>query len=243
MKEENQNSTSLNKYIASSGLCSRRAADDLIDKGEVTINGETARKGNRVEEGDEVKVSGKVISPKEKMIYLAYNKPKGIISTTDRRENYNIVDAVNHPERVYPIGRLDRDSHGLILLTNDGDIVNKILRSRYNHEKEYIVRVDKNITNEFIHKMSSGLPILDQITKPCRITQINKKVFKIILTQGLNRQIRRMCEFLGYEVKDLKRIRIMHLKLGDLQVGEWRNLTHSELNQLKVDTDYHIKTK
>lgn len=229
-------SISINKFIASTGLCSRRGADKLLDAGRVTLNGEVARKGNRVEAGDEVTVDGKSLTEKPAAVYLALHKPAGITCTTDQRDKSNIIDFVNYPERIFPIGRLDKPSTGLILLTNDGDIVNKILRVENAHDKEYIVTVDKPINREFIKRMSGGLPILDTVTKRCEVEKLGKHRFRIILTQGLNRQIRRMCEYLGYEVRTLKRIRIMNVRLDDLPVGEWRELREDELEVLMVSS-------
>ena len=226
--------TRINKYLSEVGYCSRRVADRLIEEGKVVINGKIPEKGTKVEEGDQVKVDGQRIekSTKQKNIYLAFNKPVGIVCTTDRRvEHDNIIDFIKYPTRIFPIGRLDKLSEGLIFLTNDGDIVNKILRANNQHEKEYVVEVNKPITKEFIKSMGSGVPILDVITNKCFIKQTGKKSFKIILTQGLNRQIRRMCEYFDYRVISLKRIRIMNVKL-DLPVGEYRDLTANELNTL-----------
>lgn len=222
----------INKYISETGVCSRREADEWIKARRVTINGGLAQLGSRVDPGDLVEVDGKKVGKKRKPVYIALNKPVGITCTTERRVKGNIVDFVNHPERIFHIGRLDKDSQGLILLTNDGDIVNKILRAENNNEKEYIVTVNKPITPEFIKGMSEGVRILNTITKPCRVIPINDKTFKIILTQGLNRQIRRMCSAFGYRVVKLKRIRIMNIKLGDLKIGEWRDLTKRELNEI-----------
>lgn len=222
----------VNKYIAESGFCSRRQADELIKEKRVTINGQVCQLGSTVKPGDVVAVDGKPIKPKEKKVYIALNKPVGIECTTDRRVKENIVDFVGHPQRIFPIGRLDKDSEGLILLTNDGDIVNKILRSENNHEKEYIVTVNKPIDDEFIKAMSSGVEILGRKTKPCKVYKVDKNTFRIILTQGMNRQIRRMCQALGYRVLRLKRIRIMNINLGLLKVGHWRNLTKKELDTL-----------
>tara|TARA_B100000508_G_scaffold138385_1_gene134368 strand:- start:53686 stop:54408 length:723 start_codon:yes stop_codon:yes gene_type:complete len=226
--------TRINKYLSEAGFCSRRKADKLIEQGRVTINGHVPEMGTKVQPGDSVEVDGKTVSKEgTKHVYIALNKPIGIVCTTDTRvEKDNIVEFVNHPERIFPIGRLDKPSEGLILLTNDGDIVNKILRARNNHEKEYIVTVDKKITQQFIDKMANGVPILDTVTRKCRVEQLNKNTFKIVLTQGLNRQIRRMCEYLGYEVTKLKRTRIMNIHL-DTPVGEWRDLTEEELSTLK----------
>lgn len=226
-------SVRINKYLSEVGYCSRRAADKLIEQGKVKINGKVPEMGTKVNPGDEVRVKGKLISePKDKPVYLAFNKPIGIVCTTDTRvEKDNIIDYLNYPKRIFPIGRLDKPSEGLIFLTNDGDIVNKILRARNNHEKEYIVTVDKPITKDFIKKMGAGVPILDTVTRKCFIEQINKNRFRIILTQGLNRQIRRMCEYLGYDVIKLKRIRIMNISL-DVPVGKWRYFTKQELEEL-----------
>jgi len=227
-----EDSISLNKYISSTGVCSRREADKWIEAGRVKINGEVARKGNRVFENDTVSIDNKPLKTKPKLVYIALNKPPGITSTTDLKDNHNIIDFVNHPKRIFPIGRLDKGSSGLILLTNDGDIVNKILREENNHDKEYIVTVDKAITKEFLHKMANGLPILGTVTKKCIIRQIGKTTFKMILTQGLNRQIRRMCEYLNYRVITLKRVRIMNIHLDQLRLGEWRDLTSEEMRNL-----------
>jgi 23S rRNA pseudouridine2604 synthase len=230
VEKSNQNSTNINKYISSTGICSRREAEQFIVDGNVTINGKIAQLGNRVNAGDIVKVNGTLLQSKPKTLYIAYNKPVGIVCTTDPKERYNIVKAIGHPERLFPIGRLDKPSEGLIFLTNDGDIVNKILRAGNNHQKEYIVSVNKPITSEFIQKMGNGIPILGTITKKCPVEQLNKNTFKIILTQGLNRQIRRMCEYLDYEVTKLKRTRIMNVDLGNLEVDNWRELTDAEMD-------------
>lgn len=228
----NSESINLNKYISSTGICSRREAEKFIVAGEVTINGKVAQLGNRVFEGDEVKLQGKPLKSRPKTLYIALNKPVGIVSTTDSKERKNIVKHVSHPQRLFPIGRLDKPSEGLIFLTNDGDIVNKILRAGNNHEKEYIVTVDKQIDSRFVHKMGNGIPILGTVTKKCKVTRVNDYTFKIILTQGLNRQIRRMCEYLGYSVKKLKRTRIMNVDLGSLKPGEWRELSEKEMNEI-----------
>jgi len=230
---EDNNLVRINKYFSEIGYCSRREADKLIEQKRVTINGVVAEMGSKVSSGDEIRLNGKLISRKEnKQVYISFNKPRGIVCTTDtRRERNNIIDYINHPERIFPIGRLDKDSQGLILLTSDGDIVNKILRAGNNHEKEYIVTVKQPITKSFIHKMSNGVPILGTVTKRCFVEQIDKFTFRIILTQGLNRQIRRMCEYLGNEVLQLERYRIMNIHL-DIPVGKWRNLTKQELNEI-----------
>lgn len=225
-------SISINKFISSTGLCSRREADRMLDAGRVLLNGAPARRGNRVSPGDDVTVDGKTISEKPAAVYLALNKPAGITCTTDRRDKTNIIDYLNYPERIFPIGRLDKPSTGLLLLTNDGDIVNKILRVENAHDKEYIVTVDRAINRDFVRKMSAGIPILDTVTKRCEVEKIGPKAFRIILTQGLNRQIRRMCEYLGYEVRTLKRIRIMNVRLDDQAVGELRELREDELEVL-----------
>ena len=224
----------INKYLSEFGYCSRRAADRLIAKGKVTINGKVPEMGTKVDEGDLVEVEGQRIekSTKQKNIYLAFNKPVGIVCTTDRRfEPHNILDFVKYPTRIFPIGRLDKPSEGLIFLTNDGDIVNKILRARNKHEKEYIVSVNRPINRDFIQSMSNGVEILDTITRNCFVKQLGPKKFKIILTQGLNRQIRRMCDSLGYKVKTLKRVRIMNIKL-DIPTGKYREFTKEELQEL-----------
>ncbi|MDB3926930.1 23S rRNA pseudouridine(2604) synthase RluF [Flavobacteriales bacterium] len=225
--------TRINKYLSEAGYCSRRAADKLIEEGRVTINGEVPLMGTKIIEGDVVKVDGKsVVKKDEKAVYLVLNKPRGIVCTTDTRvEKDNIIDFLNYPKRIFPIGRLDKASEGLILMTNDGDIVNKILRARNNHEKEYIVQVNKPIDNDFIKKMSQGVPILDTVTRPCKVEQLSRVRFKIILTQGLNRQIRRMCEYLGYHVQQLKRVRIMNIHL-DLPNGKYREMTKEEFREL-----------
>lgn len=227
------NSLSLNKFISNTGRCSRREADKLIKEGRVTLNGKVATLGNRVNSGDKVLIDEKPLKAKPRTLYLAFNKPVGIVCTTDEREKKNIIRFINHPERLFPIGRLDKPSQGLIFLTNDGDIVNKILRAGNNHEKEYQVKVDQMITEEFIHKMETGVPILDTVTQPCQVTQLRGDTFKIILTQGLNRQIRRMCEHLGYNVTRLKRTRIMHVRLSKLPPGKWRELTQREIKTLR----------
>ena len=236
--------TRINKFLSEIGYCSRRAADKLIEQGRITINGEMPEMGTKVSDEDEVRVNGKLVSKpkKKKMVYLAFNKPVVIVCTTDqKREKNNIIDYINYPTRIFPIGRLDKPSEGLIFLTNDGDIVNKILRARNKHEKEYEVTVHKPVTKEFIQVMSSGVPILDTVTRKCQVIQTGKKTFKIILTQGLNRQIRRMCEHLEYDVKKLKRVRIMNIKL-DIPVGNYRDFTAKELNQINQAVEHSIKT-
>ena len=238
------NLTRINKYLSEIGYCSRRAADQLIEQGRVTINGEVPEMGTKISAEDEVAVNGKVVhrAKKKKMVYIAFNKPVGIVCTTDqRREKNNIIDYINYPTRIFPIGRLDKPSEGLIFLTNDGDIVNKILRARNNHEKEYEVTVTKPITKDFIEAMANGVPILDTVTRKCFVKQTDKKKFKIILTQGLNRQIRRMCEYLDYDIRKLKRVRIMNINL-DIPTGEYRDFTSRELNQINQSVEHSIKT-
>jgi len=236
--------TRINKYLSEVGYCSRRVADRLIKEGKVRINGEIPEIGAKVKEGDEVEVKGLRIekSTKQKNIYLAFNKPVGIVCTTDRRvEPDNVIDFIKYPKRIFPVGRLDKPSEGLIFLTNDGDIVNKILRARNNHEKEYIVYVNREINRDFVERMSNGVEILDTITKNCFVEQLGSKKFKIILTQGLNRQIRRMCESLGYRVKSLKRVRIMNIKL-DIPTGKYREFTKGELLELNRLLENSSKT-
>ncbi|GAA4655150.1 hypothetical protein GCM10023142_22880 [Anaerocolumna aminovalerica] len=223
----------LNKFLSDAGICSRREADEHIAAGHVTVDGITAAMGTKVSKGQKVTFQDKIITKDEQLVLIAFNKPRGIVCTTDRSEKDNIVDYINYKKRIYPIGRLDKDSEGLILLTNDGDIVNKILRAGNNHEKEYIVTVNKPITSEFLKEMSEGVPILDTITKPCKLKGVDKFTFHIILTQGLNRQIRRMCEYFDYKVLTLKRIRIMNINLGHLHIGDYRNVTEKEIEGLK----------
>ncbi len=222
----------LNKYISSSGFCSRREADRLIEEGKVRVNGKRAEIGMRVLPGQKVTVNGELIKNDIEPVYIAFNKPVGVVSTTDPEEDDNIVDFISHEQRIFPIGRLDKDSQGLILLTNDGDIVNKILRVGNNHKKEYIVKVDRPITKDFLERMAQGVPILDRVTRRCELREINPYTFQITLIQGLNRQIRRMCEYFGYNVLKLERIQVMNIKLGDLGQGNWRDLTHAELEGL-----------
>ncbi|MDG1528458.1 MAG: 23S rRNA pseudouridine(2604) synthase RluF [Polaribacter sp.] len=243
MEQKNQQSTNLNKFISNTGICSRREAEKLIIAGRVTINGKPTELGNRVFEGDDVKIDGRALKPKPKTLYIAFNKPVGIVCTTDSRERDNIVSYLNHPERLFPIGRLDKPSEGLIFLTNDGDIVNKILRAGNNHEKDYVVKVDKPITDDFVKKMSNGIPILGTVTKKCKVTKISTNTFQIVLTQGLNRQIRRMCEYLGYEVLKLQRTRIMNVKLNSLKIGDWRELTEIELSEINTMVSSSSKTE
>ncbi|WP_339214546.1 23S rRNA pseudouridine(2604) synthase RluF [Solibacillus sp. FSL W8-0372] len=222
----------INKYLAETGIVSRRGADKWVEDGRVKINGILATNGSQVEPGDEVFVDGKLVKREEQLVYIVLNKPVGITSTTEKHIQGNVVDFVNHPLRIFHIGRLDKDSEGLLLLTNDGDIVNEILRAENHHEKEYVVQVDKPITDKFIKDMSAGVEILDTTTLPCRVEKVSSQVFKIILEQGLNRQIRRMCSALGYSVQRLQRIRIMNIHIGNLKVGQWRNLTEKEKNEL-----------
>lgn len=241
--EDKNTTVRLNKYIGESGYCSRREADKLIEKGSVKINNKVAIMGDKVSPGDKVYINNKLISSTEDFVYIALNKPVGITCTTEHKIRGNIVDFIGHEKRIFPIGRLDKDSQGLIFLTNDGDIVNKILRAGNNHEKEYIVTVNKPITPEFVQKMSSGVPILDTVTKKCMVKHESKYVFRIILTQGLNRQIRRMCSYLGYEVTKLERIRIMNVSLGNLPIGKWRYLSAKELEKINELTRESVKTK
>ena len=223
----------INKYLSQIGICSRREADKLVDSGRIKVNNEIAILGTKIKEGDNITIDNKLIKPKKKKtIFIAFNKPKGVVCTTNRLiEKNNIIDYINFPERIFPVGRLDKLSEGLIFLTNDGSLVNKVLRSRNNKEKEYLVEVNKNITTDFIRQMSNGIPILNTVTKNCKLVKVSTTTFKIILTQGLNRQIRRMCEFLGFKVVSLKRIRIMDINL-DVETGKWRHLSSRELNSL-----------
>ena len=240
---EENTAVRINKYLSEIGYCSRRAADKLIDAGRITVNGNPVEMGMKVTKSDLIAVDGISVDQKgDAPVYIAFNKPVGIVCTTDTRvEKDNIIDFINFPTRIFPIGRLDKPSEGLIFLTNDGDIVNKILRARNQHEKEYVVTVNKPITQEFIDKMGQGVPILDTVTRPCEIKQTHKKDFKIILTQGLNRQIRRMCEYLEYRVVTLKRTRIMNVGL-DVPVGKWRNLTKAELTEINRMVEDSAKT-
>lgn len=236
---------SLNKYISASGFCSRRDADKYIEQFRVTINGELATIGMRVGPSDVVEVDGEPIKSKKKVrpIYIALNKPAGVTSTTDLKDKTNIISFVNYPKRIFPVGRLDKDSDGLIFLTNDGDIVNKILRASNNHEKEYLVTVDQAVTPDFIYKMSNGIPIQGTVTNKCFVKQEGSRRFRIILTQGLNRQIRRMCEHLGYKVRTLTRIRIMNVQLGNLAPGKWRYLTPQEIDTIETLVSSSSKTE
>ncbi|KAF5069289.1 23S rRNA pseudouridine(2604) synthase [anaerobic digester metagenome] len=227
-----EKTTRINKFISESGFTSRREADRLIEAGRVAINGVAAEKGSKVLEGDLVTVDGQPLKKKEKHVYLAFNKPRGLETTTDETVKDNVISYISYPERIFPIGRLDKDSQGLLLFTDDGDIVNRILRSVNNHEKEYIVTVNQLITTDFLKGMAGGVPILDTVTKPCTVEQLSTRQFRIILTQGLNRQIRRMCEYFGYKVVSLRRIRIMNIKLGDLREGAIRHLSPLEMKEL-----------
>jgi 23S rRNA pseudouridine2604 synthase len=232
----------LNKAISETGYCSRRAADKLIEEGKVKVNGEIAGLGVKVTAADTISIGGQTITKEVKNIYLAFNKPVGITCTTDTSIKSNIISFINYRERIFPVGRLDKPSEGLIFMTNDGDIVNKILRSKNNHEKEYIVTVDKKITPQFIKKMRNGVPILNTVTKKCRVEKIDNHTFSITLTEGLNRQIRRMCDYFGYKVKTLKRIRIMNIELGNLKVGKYRSFTPAELQELLYLVEDSSKT-
>lgn len=222
----------INKFISETGFCSRREADKLVESGKVTINGEIAVLGSQAELGDDVRVNGNRIGEQRRHVYIALNKPVGITSTSESHIKGNIVDFVGHAERIFPIGRLDKDSEGLILMTNDGDVVNPILRSEGKHEKEYIVTVDKPLTEAFVRGMSQGVKVLGSLTLPCKVTRVADRTFRIILTEGRNRQIRRMCEAFGYHVRKLKRIRIMNVHLGELPVGQWRDLSEDERREL-----------
>lgn len=233
----------INKFISETGFCSRREADKLVEQGRVTLNSRIAVLGDKATESDDVRVDGMPLKPKNKGVYIAFNKPVGITCTTERHIKGNIVDYINHPERIFPIGRLDKPSEGLIFLTSDGDIVNKILRAGNNHEKEYIVTVDRPVTSDFVKKMSQGIPVLDTITKKCYVKKESDYVFTIILTQGLNRQIRRMCEYLRYGVTKLKRVRIMNVTLQNLPCGKWRNLTDAEMKFIHAAVENSVKTE
>ena len=226
----------LNKYIAESGYCSRREADRLIAEGRVKLDGKTGALGDRVTSGMRVLVDGQPIGGRSACVYIALNKPRGIVCTADPREPMNVIDYVDYPTRIFPVGRLDKDSEGLLLLTSDGEIVNRLLRAAGGHEKEYEVTVDKPLTSEFMEKMVSGVPILDTVTLPCRLRRTGERSFNLVLTQGLNRQIRRMCEYLGYTVQRLRRVRINSLRLGALKPGQWRELTQDEVARLLAET-------
>lgn len=233
----------INKYISDSGYCSRREADKLIEQGAVSINGKRATIGSLVKDGQEVKIHGEIITCNTQSVFIAYNKPIGVVSTTDPGDRNNIVDAIGHDERIFPVGRLDKDSQGLIILTNDGNMVNKMLRANNNHDKEYSVTVDRLINEDFVRKMQSGIPILGVVTRKCEVTKTGTHSFNIVLRQGLNRQIRRMCEYLGYEVVRLERTRVMHIRLGNLKPGQWRNLTPEEVETLHKKTANSVKTE
>ncbi|MGQ0827421.1 MAG: 23S rRNA pseudouridine(2604) synthase RluF [Bacteroidota bacterium] len=235
--------TRINKFISETGFCSRREADKLIEQGRVTVNGILPEIGTKINPGDKIKIDGKLLKNKETSIYIAFHKPIGITCTTDLKDKDNIIDFIRHPKRIFPIGRLDKASEGLIFLTNDGDIVNKILRAGNNHEKEYIVTVDKPVTPGFIQKMGNGVAILETVTQKCRVEQLDKNRFRIILTQGLNRQIRRMCEVLEYNVTKLKRIRIMNITLDGISPGKWRYLTDDEINTINKLVATSVKTE
>ena len=235
--------TRLNKYISETGFCSRREADKLIESGRVRVNNAQPEMGQKVSDLDVITVDGKSLKEKPKRVYIAYNKPVGITCTTERKIRSNIVNAINYPERIFPIGRLDRPSEGLIFLTNEGDIVNKILRAGNNHEKEYVVSVDRPINSRFIERMAGGIPILDTVTKKCHVKKTGDREFTIVLAQGLNRQIRRMCEYLGYEVVTLKRVRIMNVKLDGLRSGQWRHLSEREMHEINSSIASSAKTE
>lgn len=224
----------LNKYLSDSGFCSRREADRLVEQGKVVIDGEVAQLGQKVIPGQNIVIDGKPLKREEERILIAFNKPRGIVCTTSKKDKDNIVDYLNYGKRIYPIGRLDKDSEGLILLTNKGDIVDKILRGSNYHEKEYVVTVNKKITKEFVEGMEAGVPILDTVTRPCKLHVVNDRTFRIIISQGLNRQIRRMCEYFGYRVQTLKRVRIMNIQLNHLKVGTYRNISNEEWKQLNA---------
>lgn len=223
----------LNKYLSDAGVCSRRQADRYVEEGRITVDGKTAELGQRVLPEQQICVDGKPIRISRKRVFLAVNKPRGIVCTTQKKEKDNIVDFIHYPERIYPVGRLDKESEGLLLMTNDGELMNEILKARNGHEKEYQVKVDKPVTKQFLRKMAQGVAILDTVTRPCKVRQTGPCSFRIILTQGLNRQIRRMCEVLGYRVKELKRLRIMNITLGDLPEGQYRDVTETEFRELE----------
>lgn len=223
----------LNKYLSDAGVCSRRQADRYVEEGRITVDGKTAELGQRVLPEQQICVDGKPIRISRKRVLLAVNKPRGIVCTTQKKEKDNIVDFIHYPERIYPVGRLDKESEGLLLMTNDGELMNEILKARNGHEKEYQVKVDKPVTKQFLRKMAQGVAILDTVTRPCKVRQTGPCSFRIILTQGLNRQIRRMCEVLGYRVKELKRLRIMNITLGDLPEGQYRDVTETEFRELE----------
>ena len=235
------NTQRINRYLSDKGLCSRRTADEWIEAGRVTINGARAKLGDPVAPGDRVRVDGRLVAEGEEKVYLALNKPRGIVCTADPREPMNVVSYLGLPQRVYPVGRLDKDSEGLLLLTNDGDIVNRVLRASEGHEKEYRVWLDGPVTPDFVRRMAAGVPILGTVTAPCRVKKTGENAFAIILTQGLNRQIRRMCEYLGRRVVRLQRVRVMHIRLDGLQVGHYRYLTSQEIGLLKGETQHGVE--
>ncbi len=235
--------TRINKFISETGYCSRREADKLIEQGKVTLNGKVAVLGDKASAADDVRVNGKPLKAKKAGVYIAFNKPVGITCTTEKNVKGNIIDYIRHKKRIFPIGRLDKPSEGLIFLTSDGDIVNKILRAGNNHEKEYVVTVNKPITDGFIERMGAGVPVLGTVTRKCVVEKEGSFVFRIILTQGLNRQIRRMCEFLGYQVTKLKRVRIMNVTLDGLPVGKWRDLTDAEMAEINAAVESSVKTQ
>lgn len=225
--------TRINKYLSESGVCSRRAADRLIEEKRVTVDGKTAVMGTKVREEQCVQVDGRSVSKETQKILLAFNKPVGIVCTAQEKEKNNVISYIHYPKRIFPVGRLDKDSQGLLLLTNDGELMNQILKAANGHEKEYVVTVDKPVTEAFLWKMADKVPVLGRMTNPCRVEKVNEHTFRIILTQGMNRQIRRMCEYFGYSVRKLERIRIMNIRLGNLKSGEYRNLTEEESRQLQ----------
>ena len=229
-----EEATRLNKFLSEAGVCSRREADRLIERGKVVVNGQPATIGMRVKDGDDVCYQGRPVRRVEEEVLLLFNKPRGIVCTAEKREKDNVIDYINYPLRIYPVGRLDKDSEGLLLMTNQGELVNKIMRAGNFHEKEYLVRIDKKITTEFLKQLRAGVPILDTVTRECQVEQVDDYTFKIILTQGLNRQIRRMCSYLGFEVVNLRRERVMNFELGKLKCGEYRVATAAELSQLAV---------
>lgn len=229
-----QESIRINKFLSEAGICSRRGADRMVEDGRVTINGTVAQLGDRIQPGQKVCVDGKPVSREDERILLAYHKPKGIVCTSAKKEKNNIIDYLNYPKRIYPIGRLDKDSEGLLLLTNDGELANEIMKARNYHEKEYEVTVSRPVTENFLRGMAGGVPILDTMTRKCQVEQTGKRSFRIVLTQGLNRQIRRMCEYFGYRVTKLVRVRIMNIYLGDLSVGKYRELTEKEWAELSA---------
>ncbi len=229
-----QESIRINKFLSEAGICSRRGADRMVEDGRVTINGTVAQLGDRIQPGQKVCVDGKPVSREDERILLAYHKPKGIVCTSAKKEKNNIIDYLNYPKRIYPIGRLDKDSEGLLLLTNDGELANEIMKARNYHEKEYEVTVSRPVTETFLRGMAGGVPILDTMTRKCQVEQTGKRSFRIVLTQGLNRQIRRMCEYFGYRVTKLVRVRIMNIYLGDLPVGKYRELTEKEWAELSA---------